>query len=138
MRLSEAIEASDCDLLSEPMIEEALLSPRVRRASRLFRPAGSFSDFTVVEVAGFGPRRPYFGCLPLEAGVAARPSVTAIDGDPTSLRGLTSRSGRTGLPGRGPPVIAAFGVQGVDEPDILGRPCLSVRSVTGVDEAEAD
>jgi hypothetical protein len=112
-RLSEANEASDCDLLSEPIIEEALLFPRFRRPGRLTRPEVSFSDLILEEAVGFGPRRPDPSGLRFEATVAACSSETAIDGEPGSLRGLISRSGRTGLAGRGVLAEPAFGVHGV-------------------------
>jgi hypothetical protein len=113
VRPSEANEASDCDRLSVPIREEALLSPRFRRPGRFIRLEGSFSDFTLADALGFGPRRPDFSGLRFEAGVAACSSATAIDGEPGSLRGLKSRSGRTGLAGRGVLAEPAFGVHGV-------------------------
>jgi hypothetical protein len=113
VRLSEANEASDCDLLSDPMIEEALLSARFRRPSRLVRLDGNFSDLTEADVVGLGPRRPCFPGLRFEDAVSACSSMASSDGEPESLRGLTSRSGRTGLAGRRPPAVPALGVHGV-------------------------
>lgn len=138
-RLSEANEVNDCDLLSEPIIEEALLSPRFWRPGRPIRPEGGFSDFTWVDADDFKPRRPNLSTWRFEAGVvAAGSSATGIDGEPGSLRGLTSRSGRTGLAGRGFRAEPAFGVHGVWDPDILGTPRCPIRSWTGVVVAEAD
>jgi hypothetical protein len=113
VRLSEANEARDCDLLSDPIIEEALLSARFRRPSRLVRPEGNFSDLTAADVVGFRPRRPCFPGLRFEDALSACSSMVTSNGESGSPRGLTSRSGRTGLAGRGPPAVLAFGVHGV-------------------------
>lgn len=112
-RLSGADEASDCDLLSDPIIEEALLSARFRRPSRLVRPEGNFSDLTAADVVGLGPRRPCFPGLRFEDALSACSSMATSNGEPGGLRGLTSRSGRTGLAGRRLPAVPALGVHGV-------------------------
>lgn len=112
-RLSEANEARDCDLLPDPTIEEALLSARFCRLSRLVRPEGNFSDLTLADAVGLRPRRLCFLGLRLEDALSARSSVAGNNGEPGSLRGLTSRSGRTGLAGRRPPAVPGLGVHGV-------------------------
>ena len=113
-RLSEANEVSDCDLLSDPTTEEALLSARFRRPSRLVRPEGNFSGLTLADVVGLRPRRPCFLGLRFEDALSACSSMASGNEEPRSLRGLTSRSsGRTGLAGRRLPVAPGLGVHGV-------------------------
>lgn len=138
VRCSDAKDARDCDLLSEAMAEEVVLPPRLRRAGRPVRPDFNFSDLTFVVRVDSGRSRADFFGFRVDVLLPSRSSILLAEGDSGSLRGLTSRSGRTGLVGRRPLAMAALGVHGVEDPEGLARCCRAMRLFTGVDAAEAD